>query len=99
MERVSRVPARTTRCEDGRHTHNVLTRVAVRQGTTSLCRLDLELGHGDDDTNVFREAVADVASDVARRLRRQLVTRLGRTGVGRVGGQNFCERDRGGREL
>ncbi len=80
-------------------TYDVLSRVAVRQRAASLGSLDFELGHHDDDSDVFREPVADMTTDVPRRLRRQLVAGLRRARVRRVRRQHLCERDRGGGEL
>ena len=75
-------------------TYNVCSRVAVRESSSRLGRLDLKLGHDDENANVLREPVAHVSSDADRGRRRVDLSGEGWSRVDGVGGEDFSEGDR-----
>jgi hypothetical protein len=74
-------------------TYNVRSRVAVRESSSRLGRLDLKLGHDDENANVLGESVAHVSSDADGRLRRVDLSGKGWSSVDGVGGEDFSEGD------
>jgi len=74
--------------------HDIRSSITVGKRSSRLRGLDLELGNDNDDSNVLRETVTNVSTDVFGRLRRFCLSRSRRTSVRRVGREDFSERNR-----
>lgn len=74
--------------------YDISSSITIGKRSSRFGGLDFELGNDDDNSDILRETVSNVTTNVFGRLRRFGLSRFRRTSVRRVGRKNFGKRDR-----